>query len=349
MASPAYFALTTAPLQTIRQISRPAESLRNDYEAFRAVLYIADGMVAESNIGDRPAGRIKLWGEIARSILGDDCINQEKLEEDAQWSIASAILGFGLNTDTFEIRAHAVKVQGAADFAWSAEFEAGRKPMSIKSLQTLRGLVAHWLNASMFWLVCLHPIDALLPLADDLGELANCTDHELTKAFWPMLQLLRRVDEDESRWHGLFRGDMRRLVEVYKRASGPATWANLVWVAGDATLSTVGCVNWNRGEYLKWPTEGIIREFNGPSTAPPIIADVELISSIAGVLAWAATDKSDGAARQIVAVGTDARNVFSWLRKGKARSGRPVGILVAFSARRIARYRNNPFQPPNIS
>ena len=124
-------------------------------------------------------------------------------------------------------------------------------------------------------------------------------------------------------------------MEVCKRFSDPSTCENVVCITGDSTLESVGCINWNRKSFANFSADAILREFNGPWTAPPIIADVEMISSLAGVVIWGALYGNDSTSRQIIVVGADIRNVFSWLRKGKALIGRSRRIVVAYLLRRI--------------
>ena len=49
-------------------------------------------------------------------------------------------------------------------------------------------------------------------------------------------------------------------------------------------MNTVSCVNWGDSEFTKTSVEEVTSSFNGPNTCQPIIADIELISSIAGVV-----------------------------------------------------------------
>ena len=124
----------------------------------------------------------------------------------------------------------------------------------------------------------------------------------------------------------------------------------MVWVTGDATLSTVGCANWNREEYLKWSTGDVLREFNGPSTAPPIIADVEFISSIAGVVVCG---------RPLIRA-MELRDRLLWLEPTSvmcflgAKRESPVGAArwnlgSVFDSEYQTRYRSHPLLPPNVS
>ena len=101
-----------------------------------------------------------------------------------------------VNTQTMEICAHPVKVQGADDFVLPDVFQEGSKPIEIKSHRNLRGLMAHWAKASLYWRTCLRPIGAFLAHGDEAGIVANCADRDIAKAFGSMLQMLRHVAHD---------------------------------------------------------------------------------------------------------------------------------------------------------
>ena len=125
LASPSYFALATSPIQAIHQRHKPADVSWNDCDNYSAFLYIDDGIFAGSTIGRRSGDCIVLWGKIAKEVLGEDCINEEKIAVDAAWSEGMLVSGFLLNTRTMEISVPEVKVPGAADYIPSGVFSEG--------------------------------------------------------------------------------------------------------------------------------------------------------------------------------------------------------------------------------
>ena len=298
-------------------------------------LYIDDGIFVETDLGPRANDCVYLWEKVARKILDEDCINEEKAREEGTWSIEALVLGFIINTETMQIRIPPVKVEVAAYFIMSEEFAEGYKPLTVKNFQVTRGLMTHWLRSCLFWKTCLQPIDAVLCHASEDNEIIQCADPELFKAFWSMFQMLRNMASDRLLWPKLPTWDMRRLLGVNKRFACPNTCKNVLWLTGDATMKTFSCVNWNDKEFTNVPTEEMMQSFNGPNACPPIIADIELMGSISGVAAWAGIDEDNGGLQRIAIIGTDSRNVFSWIRKGKERVGRARRILTAFLLWRI--------------
>lgn len=61
-----------------------------------------------------------------------------------------------------------------------------------------------------------------------------------------------------------------------------------------------------------------MQSFNGPNTCPPIIADIELVSSITGVVIWAGVGGSVGELPMVVIIGPGNQNVFFLAGKRKS-------------------------------
>ena len=63
----------------------------------------------------------------------------------------------------------AEKVEQARSLVLSDELTPGNYGLSIKTLQQLRGLCAHWLTCNLFWYSLCQPIDLLLSHVRDSG------------------------------------------------------------------------------------------------------------------------------------------------------------------------------------
>ena len=210
--------------------------------------------------------------------------------------------------------------------------------MEIKAIQTLLGLMTRWVDSIPFRRTCLQPIGALLGHPDEANTHVKCADPEFPKDFWGTNQLIRQVSQYDLHRPSRFKGDIRRALEARERFPDPSTGSNALWIAGDDTLQMVACVNWGDKTFFKGNAEEAMREFNGPNTAPPIIGDVDMISSADGAVSWGGVDRREGKKRNVSIDGTNNRNVFSWLRKETARIGRSRRILVAFSRAHLPHY-----------
>ena len=326
LASPAYFQLVTSTIQSIHQSQSPTQSEWNDEERFQCFLYVDDAIFVESELGNRPTECLVSWEDIAKNVLGQDCINQEKVLVEGQWATTLSVLGFEVDTEEMTIAVPSIKIDGAATFVLSEEFESPFRQLRIKALQTLRGLMTHWLNAAIFWRTCVQPVDGLLSFADEKSEFVACPDPELLSAFWSMMTLLKTFAKDTATWHSLFKGKIERVLDLHLRFTSPVECKNTVWITGDATPNCIGIVNWQEKQFLRCSVTELMRGFSGDRQDDPIIAEIELITSVCGVVLWANVTGE----QRILVVGTDNANVFSWLRRGKARIGRARRILTAF-------------------
>ena len=166
----------------------------------------------------------------------------------------------------------------------------------------------------------------MLSFQDENAEFLVCPDPEITSAFWSMMRLLKYLAQDRNVWKTLFRGEMARVLEAQLRFTSPNECLNSVWLTGDATLRVVSSINWTEKQFVKCTPWSLLKDFSGGLESEPIIAEVELASGICGVILWAGICGE----KRVIVVGTDNANVFSWLRRGKARVGKARRMLTAF-------------------
>ena len=93
-----------------------------------------------------------------------------------------------------------MKVESASLFILSEEFGFPYVRLRLKSVQLLRGLMTHWLNASLFWKSCAQPVDAMLSFQDENAEFLARPDPEIVSAFWSMMRLLKYLASDRPIW-----------------------------------------------------------------------------------------------------------------------------------------------------
>ena len=327
--SPSYFSFDTTSIQSNHQFTKPQEGDWRGGANYSAFLYIGDGIFIERELASRPDDCVFLWAEIARNAIGKVCIDEEISPSEVHWAAEAPILSFALNTSTMEIRAPPAKVQEPADFILPDASDGCFKPLGVKSLQAIRGLMTHCLIDCLFRVVCLHPIGALFARANERGLAAHRANPELLKDFWAMFALIRKFSEDLELRPTVFKGDMRRILDVRKRFPSPQCRGDILRLTGDAALSTVSCINWDDRQFTKCDPETLLRGFSGPNASPPIVADIELISSVSGVVIWEEEDASTNKPN-VAFVAAENKNAFAWLRRGKARVGRSRRVSTAF-------------------
>ena len=326
LASPAFFNLITTTIQAIHKSMKPNDPVWNGPENYECFLYVDDAIFVEAELGSRPQDSLNCWVSIAREVLGQDCINEQKVIEEGAWQTRSLVLGFIIDTERMTIEVPPLKVESAALFVLSEDFGSPYVRLRLKTVQVLRGLMTHWLNASLFWRACVQPVDAMLSFQDEKAEFLVCPDPEIVSAFWSMMRLLKYLAGDREVWRTLFRGEIARVLEAQLRFTSPNDCTSSVWLTGDATLRTISSINWTEKQFVKCTPWELLKEFSGGLESEPIIAEVELAAGICGVILWAGICGE----KRVIVVGTDNSNVFSWLRRGKARVGKARRMLTAF-------------------
>ena len=77
-----------------------------------------------------------------------------------------------------------------------------------------------------FWGICFQQVGALMDHPDETGVYVQCADPGLLKSFWSMFGLLAPLAPDGFHRAALFRGDIRRLIEVRERFPDPKSAEN---------------------------------------------------------------------------------------------------------------------------
>ena len=78
LASPAYFALVTTPMQLIRQAMGPSRAEQFGSDGYSCILYIDGGIFTGPELAQRHVDCVQSWGNITRSIIGETAISEEK-------------------------------------------------------------------------------------------------------------------------------------------------------------------------------------------------------------------------------------------------------------------------------
>ena len=183
--------------------------------------------------------------------------------------------------------------------------------MCLKSIQTLRGLCQHWINASGFWQTAIQLLDALLGCADEVGQTIRRNDAEILEGWWNMITFIMYLSARDDIWPCLFRNRLTKLLCLTKRLSGVGITENVLWTSGDDTPTCIDGVNWTNNEYLKILPWDILQEFTNHRQSSHLIAECELAAVVAIVVSWTGPLLTS----RILLNGSDNTNVLSWIRK----------------------------------
>ena len=213
------------------------------------------------------------------------------------------------------------KILGARLFVLSDELIPGKPNLCLETLQTLRGLIQHWLAASNFRRSVNRVNDSLLEYPYETQALAQCPVMEIWTSFCYMVDFVRQLASEDSIWESLFPCSVQRLVDTAKRFSGRNREADSVWITGDAALQSIGCVNWKSCEYMRYPANAILSQFANTNQTHRIIAERELGTIAAEVAQWA---NDPG---KILFIWADNNNSPRWSTRGKANRGVPSRVI----------------------
>ena len=325
-ASPAYFKLHTDAITAMRNYYRPQQSLLSGMERFNSFTYVDDCMLIERPLGQRLSACASFWEWSCKQILDDDSINLEKKELEGQWAQRATLLGFEVNTETMTAQLPGEKVQQARTLVLGSELSPCNYGVAVRTLHRLRGLCVHWMTCNLFWHCLCRPIDLLLSHAIESGFAICCGEAEIWMSFFNALTLTRSMAESDSDCFLLFRCSLGRLQLMHERLSGVVGKPYAVWTSGDATIDRMAGINWRRKEYFQLKHAEFLKDFHQGQMRVYTIGETELMTSVGITVFWG--DCWSG--KQIVLLGTDNRNTFSWLDGRSAKRGLSMRIVAAF-------------------
>ena len=100
---PIRFVRLSDALTKLHQLSGPADPAWNVPFAFRSSMFIDDGLFVELRIGDRRRRSVAEWEHLARGMLSQAAINEEKASDEGEWKGEQIFLGFAINTSSITI------------------------------------------------------------------------------------------------------------------------------------------------------------------------------------------------------------------------------------------------------
>ena len=187
---------------------------------FKVWTYVGVAMFSDVKIKGRMSDCIRRWEWRRRRYFGNDAINQKKGEQEGKWATTNILLGVAIDTRSGEISIPVERIYGDKLLVECEDFDPGKATLSLKAVQTLRGLCQHWINASCFWRSPIQLFDALLGCADEVGRSIRYNDAEILEGRWNMMAFIRYMATRGDIWPCLFRNRLKKLMSLSKRLSG---------------------------------------------------------------------------------------------------------------------------------
>ena len=119
-------------------------------ERVNSFMYVGDCMLIDCPAGKRLRACAERWEWGRKQILDDDSISLQKKRIEGQWPQKATMLGFEINKDDMAVQLHAAKIQQARTLVLGKELAPENYGVTVKTLQHLRGLRAHWLTCNLF-------------------------------------------------------------------------------------------------------------------------------------------------------------------------------------------------------
>ena len=264
-----------------------------------------------------------MWEYIAIGLLGSTAINLGKLEEEGIWKQQHVILGFLVDTSTMGITLPEAKIVSAQVLMEKILAWKGSQVMLIKSMQQLRGCMEHFSTTNPIWRVLAAPVDHLLTFGDENNQWVSCPQAETWHAFWHTMSVIETCMSNETEWKDLFKGSLLRLLPLHYHLALKMEVRPFIWVTVDATLQWISGISWHDREFFRMSLDDCIRLCGLPIDTVFKIGECEMLAASFAVFLWGG---EGGISRNIILC-ADNRNVFHWLRKGRAAHGKANRIL----------------------
>lgn len=333
--APGQFMLFAWTIKSAFHSLKPTDPEWNDTTPFRSLVLMDDTIICEPDIGLRPHYAVTAVEELTRRVLGPEAINPAKDAEEGGLTSSKLIWGLLYDTEQGTRTLPSVKLEKASHLLRLAEFDPGNTKVPLRLLQELRGNQQFWMAAMPALAPLLSATNALLGPADSDGY-ARPKGPPVAQArawqrFWEAVEVQRLLVEMKSEWSTVFTHPLVEALSLQEVLALPGQAKQAIWASGDATLETIGAVDWTNGsafsikiEELEGPLRAFVetskeedpREAEGesnPGEEDLIVAVTELLALVA--LASAQRDKWRG---KVVIYAGDNQVVRSWVQKRTA-------------------------------
>ena len=312
-ASPAYFSQVGEGITLAHRAFISHDPKRDGADYFSSLLFAGEAIFIEPVTGKRREMVISCWGHICRRILGETAIIEEKVELEGEWQTSHILLGFEVGVDNLTIKLPTAKKVDAREYFQDSMLNPGNRIVTVHKVQELRGLANHWSYTNRFWHYLAPPMNGLLSFVDTTNTWVRCTNDQVRIAFWNLIAFIRSISEDDEQRNQLFSGSLEQNIPLPKRVGRKKGSGKVVWATGDAVISRIGAINWEKKEYIVEETIDFLPQVT-PGHRRTTIGDSEQLAATSIVLAWSHPSL-------LLILGTDNRNVLAWTRKGYAKKG----------------------------
>jgi len=249
-----------------------------------------DGVVIEALVGIRPWRSADRLETAIRLCWGQHALNEEKALEEGEFEERQLAWGLHLDFQSQEISLPEPKCVKAKYMPAQRELKMGQRHVPLKVTQEAHGTMNYMANAQPAILPEMPPLSRMLGQADPRSKWVNPRGGEESVATaweeWDdTLELLRVMVEDPSQWQANFTSAFTSALTLRERLAAPGAEDRVRFVRSDATLQTIGAIDWKLREYLFSPAEMLMEALRADMTHPSeemmtIIAITELLTLV---------------------------------------------------------------------
>ena len=150
-ASPGYFSLVGNAITAAHSDCTPRANERGGNGQSESQIFADDAIFIEPKMGYRLENVAWCWEYVCCRMLGPPAINREKLDLEGKWEESQIILGFDVNVEKLTIELPKVKISNANESIMNNMIGHGKRVVTVKCVQNLRGLFNHWRYSGRFW------------------------------------------------------------------------------------------------------------------------------------------------------------------------------------------------------
>ena len=258
-------------------------------------------------------------------------MNASKKDEEGEFREEQLLWGLHMDFGRATVRLPEPKCVKGQYLLALPELQAGCTQVRLKVAQELRGSAQFWSSAQPAISTELAVMDRML-VQDKKGSSWVCPPGgaealaDLWEEWHLTLELFRIMFADPLKWSTNFQAAFAQMLSPRERMALPGQGARVRWTGGDATLESVGAVDWGsttKGEnpkYMATTAGPLLEQLKAEADwvaadEPAIIAVVELLAFI--ILAAA---RGDAWQEELVFYVSDNENVKAWLNKRRPKN-----------------------------
>ena len=308
--------------RAVHESYRPNEAEINGATAFSSEWLMDDSVSVEPLLGTRPWQAVDCLGHAIMQIWGEDALNMSKQEVEGSPSPSQIVWGLHMDGQSMTCKLPEAKALKMRYLLALPELQWGNRKVKLRTARELRGL-AQYASIVMPQLRPELPVlDTLLSETHSDGGYAYPGGSESAKeAAWKAwdetVELFRVWFETPS--EGGFEGAFTDMLSARELLALPGKAETLRWIGGDATLETIGTLDWRSKRYMREPAKEILEVLKH---APELRGEeVKIKIALAELVCYVGFAAAEGPSwgGETVAYATDNMNVRAWLTSRKSR------------------------------